>query len=100
MVSRMVTVSNPSGFHIRPAGVLVKAAEHCSSKVEIIYEYNIINARQNLNRPVIVNTNLTLKEIEQRYSQRTLSRLSVYRCLKFAGTDVRQLKLREQYGLS
>lgn len=62
--------------------------------------YNIINARQNLNRPVIVNTNLTLKEIEQRYSQRTLSRLSVYRCLKFAGTDVRQLKLREQYGLS
>ena len=61
--------------------------------------YNIINARQNLNRPVIVNTNLTLKEIEQRYSQRTLSRLSVYRCLKFAGTDVRQLKLREQYGL-
>ena len=38
MVSRMVTVSNPSGFHIRPAGVLVKAAEHCSSKVEIIYE--------------------------------------------------------------
>ena len=49
MVSRMVTVSNPSGFHIRPAGVLVKAAEHCSSKVEIIYEYNIINARSLLN---------------------------------------------------
>ena len=44
-----VTVSNPSGFHIRPAGVLVKAAEHCSSKVEIIYEYNIINARSLLN---------------------------------------------------
>ena len=43
MVSRMVTVSNPSGFHIRPAG------EHCSSKVEIIYEYNIINARSLLN---------------------------------------------------
>lgn len=62
--------------------------------------YNIINARQNLGRPVIISTNLTLKEIEQRYSQRTLSRLSVYQCLKFAGTDVRQLKLREQYGVS
>lgn len=49
MVSRMVTVSNPSGFHIRPAGVLVNAAEHCSSRVEIIYEYNIINARSLLN---------------------------------------------------
>ena len=61
--------------------------------------YNIVNARQNLERPIIINTNLNLKEIEQRYSQRTLSRLSVYPCLKFAGTDVRQLKLREAYGL-
>lgn len=26
-----------------------KGAEHCSSKVEIIYEYNIINARSLLN---------------------------------------------------
>lgn len=49
MVSRNVTVSNPSGLHIRPAGALVKAAEHCSSRVEIIYEYNIINARSLLN---------------------------------------------------
>lgn len=59
--------------------------------------YNVLNARQNLDRPLIINTNLTLKEIEQRYAQRTLSRLSVYPCLKFAGTDVRQQKLREQY---
>lgn len=49
MVSKKVIVSNPSGFHIRPAGRLVKAAEHCSSRVEIIYEYNIINARSLLN---------------------------------------------------
>lgn len=59
--------------------------------------YNIINARQNLNRPVILNTNLSFKEIEQRYSQRTLSRLSIFRGMKFAGTDVRMQKLREQY---
>ena len=59
--------------------------------------YSIINARQNLNKPVIVNTNLTFKEIEQRYSQRTLSRLSIFRTLRFAGTDVRMQKQREQY---
>ena len=36
MVGRKVTVSNPSGLHIKPAGQLVKAAERCSSRVEII----------------------------------------------------------------
>ncbi len=49
MVSKVVTISNPSGLHIRPAGILVKAAEHCSSRVEIIYDYNIINGRSLLN---------------------------------------------------
>ena len=33
MVSRMVTVSNPSGFHIRPAGVLVKAVSYRDNRV-------------------------------------------------------------------
>lgn len=49
MVGKKITVSNPSGLHIRPAGVLVKAAEHCSSRVEMIYDYNIINVRSLLN---------------------------------------------------
>ncbi len=49
MVSRKVIVSNKSGLHVRPAGVLVKAAEACSSKVEIIYKYNIVNAKSLLN---------------------------------------------------
>lgn len=49
MVSRKVIVSNPSGLHIKPAGQLVKAAERCSSRVEIIYDYSIINARSLLN---------------------------------------------------
>ena len=31
------------------AGQLVKAAERCSSRVEIIYDYSIINARSLLN---------------------------------------------------
>lgn len=49
MVSRRMKIQNPSGLHIRPAGVLVKAAEHCSSRVELVYDYNIINARSLLN---------------------------------------------------
>ena len=61
--------------------------------------YNIVNLRQNIMRPMIINTNLSFKEIEQRYSQRMMSRLLSYRCLKFAGTDIRQIKMRPQYGL-
>lgn len=49
MVSRFVTVNNETGFHVRPAGRLAKAAEGCTSKVEIIYGHNIINAKSMLN---------------------------------------------------
>lgn len=49
MVSRLVTVSNETGFHVRPAGRLAKAAEGCTSKVEIIYGHSIINAKSMLN---------------------------------------------------
>lgn len=49
MVSRRVTISNKSGLHVRPAAVLVKEAESCSSKIEIIYQHNIINAKSLLN---------------------------------------------------
>lgn len=49
MVKRPVTITNASGFHVRPAAVLAKAAEACSSKVEIYYDYNIINAKSLLN---------------------------------------------------
>ena len=49
MVRRPVTIVNASGLHVRPAAVLAKAAEACSSKVEIYYDYNIINAKSLLN---------------------------------------------------
>ena len=40
---------NSTGFHVRPAGRLSKAAESCTSRVEIIYRHNIINAKSMLN---------------------------------------------------
>lgn len=55
--------------------------------------YNIVNSRLNQRKPTIINTNLTVREIESRYSNRVLSRLmSLYKPLKFVGSDIRQIK--------
>lgn len=52
--------------------------------------YNIFNSRLLQGKPVIINTNLTLKEIEATYSQRFLSRLVGCAVkLDFMGKDVR-----------
>lgn len=56
--------------------------------------YNIVNSRLNANKPTIINTNLVPSEIEKRYTTRIASRLmTLYKCLKFTGRDVRQIKL-------
>lgn len=49
MVSRKIVVRNEAGLHVRPASVLAKAAESCSSKIEILFMHNIINAKSLLN---------------------------------------------------
>lgn len=55
--------------------------------------YNIINTRINLDKPVIISTNLSEVEFEKRYSQRVLSRIiGNYTSLSFAGKDIRQIK--------
>ncbi len=55
--------------------------------------YNIINTRINTSKPVIISTNLTVEEIEKKYTQRVLSRImGNYVSLKFAGKDIRQVK--------
>lgn len=59
--------------------------------------YNVVNTRINSNKPVIISTNLSLKEIEQRYSERIASRLATtYKCLKFVGKDIRLIKLKNE----
>lgn len=52
--------------------------------------YNIFNSRILQNKPVILNTNLTLSELESTYSQRFVSRIMGY-CSKldFIGSDIR-----------
>jgi len=62
--------------------------------------YNIINTRINMSKSTIINTNLSLKDIETRYSKRISSRLStMYTCMVFCGRDVRSQKQKKQRGI-
>lgn len=55
--------------------------------------YELINSRMVAGRPCIINTNLTLGELESRYGDRIFSRLvGGYETLLFRGRDVRLIK--------
>ena len=57
--------------------------------------YNIINTRIIDGLPTIISTNLTLEEIEAKYSQRVSSRLlGNFKMIRFIGNDIRMEKLR------
>lgn len=61
--------------------------------------YNLVNTRLLANRPMIINTNLTIKEIEARYTPRISSRLiGGFDAYKFIGTDIRQQRAVEKMG--
>ena len=54
--------------------------------------YNIINSRILSELPTIISTNCSAKELEEKYTQRTASRiLGYYYPLVFCGKDVRQI---------
>ncbi|MGN0635182.1 MAG: ATP-binding protein [Acutalibacteraceae bacterium] len=54
--------------------------------------YNIINTRLQKGLPVIISTNLPIKELEKRYTRRITSRIfGSYETLAFCGADIRQL---------
>ncbi len=55
--------------------------------------YNILNTRMMYSKPTIISTNMSLYEIEERYTQRIASRvLGNYIIMEFAGRDVRIAK--------
>lgn len=59
--------------------------------------YNLINTRLLSKKPTIINTNLSMAEIENRYTERIASRLiGCYTARRFSGSDVRQLKAMEK----
>ena len=59
--------------------------------------YNVINSRMAENRPTILNTNMELVQIEEKYSQRMVSRLVCgYKVLKFYGKDIRFIRKNQE----
>lgn len=54
--------------------------------------YNLLNTRMNLGRPVIVSTNYTISELQERYGGRVVSRLLTMEVLPFCGDDIRVMK--------
>lgn len=59
--------------------------------------YNLVNTRLLANRPTVINTNLTMEEIETRYTPRISSRLiGSFDAYKFIGPDIRQQKAVEK----
>ena len=56
--------------------------------------YNIINNRINLEKPIIISTNLSLSELKEKYDDRIISRLMSFEPLRFFGVDIRQVMLK------
>jgi phosphocarrier, HPr family len=49
MVSKKITISNKTGLHLRPAGILSKIAGGCKSSVTLIKGDKKVNAKSVLN---------------------------------------------------
>ena len=65
-----------------------------SNQFTVACLYNVLNSRMNNGRSTIISTNLTQKELRERYDDRITSRLfGTLIVLTFAGTDVRRQKL-------
>ncbi|MBE6782463.1 MAG: AAA family ATPase [Ruminococcaceae bacterium] len=64
-----------------------------STQFTISAVYNIINTRLMMSKPTIISTNMTMYEIEEKYSQRIASRiLGNYILMEFVGKDIRVQK--------
>ncbi|CAB1249806.1 AAA domain-containing protein [Ruminococcaceae bacterium BL-4] len=58
--------------------------------------YNLVNSRQLSKKPMIISTNLSLKEMANNYTERFSSRIGSYILLPFFGKDIRQIKRFEK----
>ena len=68
-----------------------------STKFSVSAIYNLINSRMIVSKPTIISTNLTVKELQEKYNIRMISRIiGTLDRVEFVGTDIRQLKRRER----
>lgn len=64
------------------------------SPLHVNFLYQLVNARMVAGKPTIINTNLTVREIRERYVDRVASRLlGEYLVLGFVGQDIRMQKI-------
>lgn len=54
--------------------------------------YELLNDSLLRSRPMIIITGLSLSELEERYGQKVISRLSSFEKIEFIGSDIRQIK--------
>ena len=54
--------------------------------------YQLINNAILNSVPMIISSNLSITELEERYGQRVVSRLNSFEVINFIGTDIRQIK--------
>lgn len=53
--------------------------------------YEIINNALLSGKPMIICTNLSMEELEERYGEKVVSRLNSFETVNFIGTDIRQI---------
>lgn len=67
------------------------------SKLKSAFAYDILNERLLAGKKLIINTNLTLDQLSDEYSQRFVSRLfEHFYALRFTCTDIRKQKMYER----
>ena len=62
MVSQKVTIKNPTGLHLRPAGILCKEAMQFKSHVTFRYRENTANAKSVLSEKEALTSIVTAIE--------------------------------------
>ena len=70
-------------------------SEPLMENITIVQLFNLINERQTAGRGTVLSTNLTVKELQGRYTERIVSRLMDPRqctLLQFMGSDIRRRK--------
>lgn len=66
-------------------------SEHITSN-SVASLFDILNTRMINSKHMIINTNLNMKELNDIYSARILSRFTEFKIFKFVGNDIRYLK--------
>lgn len=66
-------------------------SEHITSN-SVASLFDILNTRMINSKHMIINTNLNMKELNDVYSARILSRFTEFKIFKFIGNDIRYLK--------